>query len=99
MGVTNMRYLLTAAAAAFLLLPASQKASACGAQHSAEAEAAIVAQAAVPEAATEALAQAIDLSAKEKKEKVEYMKSAAGPEPTVKKPKKKKHKKAKKEAK
>jgi hypothetical protein len=87
-----MRYLLTAAAAAFLLLPASQKASACGAQHSAEAEAAIVAQAAVPEAT---LAQVIDLSAK--KEKVEYMKSAAGPEPTVKKhKKKKKHKKAKK---
>ena len=44
-----------------------------------------MAQAAVPEAATEALAPAIDLSAKKKKEKVEYMKSAAGPEPTVKK--------------
>ena len=95
-----MRYLLTAAAAAFLLLPAGQKAGACGAQQSAKAEAAIVAQASVPEAATEALAQVIDLSAKKKKEKVEYMKSAAGPEPTAKKPKKKKKsKKAKKEAK
>jgi hypothetical protein len=84
-----MRFLTIAAASAFLLLPASQQASACAAQHSAEAEALIVAQAVVPEAATEALAQATDLSAK-KKEKVEYMKSAAGPEPKAKKHKKKK---------
>jgi hypothetical protein len=37
-------------------------------------------------------AQTVDLSAKvkKKKEKVEYMRSAAGPEPTIKKPKTKK---------
>ncbi len=82
-----MRFLMTAAAAAFLLLPVSQQASACGTQHSAEADAQIVAQAG-KDAATEAVA--IDLSAKKKKEKVEYMKSAAGPEPKAKKHKKKK---------
>jgi hypothetical protein len=86
-----MRILMTAAAAAFLLLPLSQQAGACGASHAAESEALIVAQA-VDQAVDQATVA--DLSAK-KKEKVEYMKSAAGPEPKA----KKKHKKKKKAAK
>jgi hypothetical protein len=91
MGVTDMRFLMIAVATAFLLLPVAQQASACGASHAAQIS-------------TEAAAT--DLSAakkkpakiaKKKKEKVEYMRSAAGPEPVVKKTKKhKKHKNKKK---
>jgi hypothetical protein len=76
------------AAAALLLLPATQKTNACPAGHSA--------QASTIELSAAAKKSTIEMSAKTKKEKVEYMRSAAGPEPMVKKHKKhKKHKKKK----
>ena len=78
---------IATAAAALLLLPAAQKANARPAGHSAEASAIELSAAKKP---------TIEMSAKTKKEKVEYMRSAAGPEPVVKKHKKhKKHKKKK----
>ncbi len=84
-----MRMLTIAtAAAALLLLPAAQKANACPAGHSAEAS--------TVELSAVAKKPSVEMSAKTKKEKVDYMRSAAGPEPVVKKHKKqKKHKKKK----
>ncbi len=82
-----MRVLTIATAtAALLLLPAAQKANACPAGHSAEAFAI--------ELSAAAKKPTVEMSAKTKKEKAEYMRSAAGPEPVVKKHKK--HKKYKK---
>jgi hypothetical protein len=67
-----MRFLMIAGAATILLSPLSAPANACGAKHSAQA------------AATEYSAQTKKPAtkvAKKKKEKVEYMRSAAPPEP------------------
>jgi len=86
-----MRILMIAVAAILLMLPAAKQANACGAAANVSAQ-----------------ATATDLSAashkkpvkkkvvKKKKEKVEYMRSAAGPEPVVKKSKKARKAKTKK---
>jgi hypothetical protein len=69
-----MRFLVIAVATAFLLAPGSTPASARS-------------------GVSLKSVQTVELSAatvKKKKEKVEYMRSAAGPEPTIKKSKKKK---------
>jgi hypothetical protein len=64
MGVTAMRYLMIAAAAAFLVLPATAPAKACGAaQHSAKA---VTADYSAKKHKKPAM----------KKEKVEYMRAA-----------------------
>jgi hypothetical protein len=75
-----MRFLMIAGAATMLLLPVAAPAHACGGKHSAQA---------VSTDYSAETKKPVKKVAKAKKEKVEYMRSAAGPEPTVKKTKKK----------
>ena len=74
-----MRIPTIAIAALLLMLPAAQQASACGTPASA--------QATTSELSAAAKKPAKKAMAKKKMEKVEYMRSAAGPEPVVKKTK------------
>ena len=71
-----MRYLMIAAAAAFLLMPASAPATACGAGHSAQAATTDLA-AQTKQAETKAVKKtAKKRVAKKKAPKVEYMRAA-----------------------
>jgi hypothetical protein len=68
MGVTDMRFVMIAVAATFLLLPATAPVSACGAKHSV--------QAASTELSAEEKKPTKKKVTKVKKEKVEYMRAA-----------------------
>lgn len=85
-----MRKILFAAAAGLMLAPISASACQYGQLNAVEASVPVEA---VPVATVEAQPAADEMSAaKKKKEKVEYMKSAAGPEPKPAKKSKKKKK-------
>ncbi len=83
-----MRLFVSAVLAGLLLAPVAAKAE-CASMALAD----LATVAAVMPAVQPAADTATDLSAAKKKEKVEYMKSAAGPEPKPMKPKKMKKKK------